>query len=180
MILFYRVSNIFGYFVSTGFSNGTHYNLIDLNELLSPNLRICFFLILNCFYFSESLEDNAHWPRIFFSVFRTLLIMKISIKMEEFLSVNVEKYYNQNDLTSKNNNYNFTKPKWKLRKNRRKQIILFQTSLLQGTFFILCFCLLLPVPHNAMPVPKVEDENSLTSAMVRLFFLIQFFCNFHG
>ena len=90
--------------------------------------------------------------------------------MEEFLSVNVEKYYNQNDLTSKNNNYNFTKPKWKLRKNRRKQIILIQTSLLQWTFFILCFCLLLlPVPHNAMPVPKVEDENSLTSAMVRLF-----------
>ena len=157
-----------------------------MNEILSPNLREWFFLILNCFYFSESLEDNAHWPRIFSSVFRTLLIMKISIKMEEFLSVNVEKYYNQNDLTSKNNNYNFTKPKWKLRKNRRKQIILFQTSLLQWTFFILCFCLLLlPVPHNAMPVPKVEDENSLTSAMVRLFFAfffqIQlFFCNFHG
>ena len=157
-----------------------------MNEILSPNLREWFFLILNCFYFSESLEDNAHWPRIFSSVFRTLLIMKISIKMEEFLSVNVEKYYNQNDLTSKNNNYNFTKPKWKLRKNRRKQIILYQTSLLQWTFFILCFCLLLlPVPHNAMPVPKVEDENSLTSAMVRLFFAfffqIQlFFCNFHG
>ena len=157
-----------------------------MNEILSPNLREWFFIILNCFYFSESLEDNAHWPRIFSSVFRTLLIMKISIKMEEFLSVNVEKYYNQNDLTSKNDNYNFTKPKWKLRKNRRKQIILFQTSLLQWTFFILCFCLLLlPVPHNAMPVPKVEDENSLTSAMVRLFFAfffqIQlFFCNFHG
>ena len=94
--------------------------------------------------------------------------------MEEFLSVNVEKYYNQNDLTSKNDNYNFTKPKWKLRKNRRKQIILFQTSLQQWTFLILCFCLLLlPVPHNAMPVPKVEDENSLTSAMVRL---SSFFC----
>ena len=148
-----------------------------MNEILSPNLREWFFLILNCFYFSESLEDNAHWPRIFSSVFRTLLIMKISIKMEEFLSVNVEKYYNQNDLTSKNNNYNFTKPKWKLRKNRRKQIILIQTSLLQWTFFILCFCLLLlPVPHNAMPVPKVEDENSLTSAMVRFFFFqIQLF-----
>ena len=147
-----------------------------MNEILSPNLREWFFLILNCFYFSESLEDNAHWPRIFSSVFRTLLIMKISIKMEEFLSVNVEKYYNQNDLTSKNNNYNFTKPKWKLRKNRRKQIILYQTSLLQWTFFILCFCLLLlPVPHNAMPVPKVEDENSLTSAMVRFFFQIQLF-----
>ena len=131
------------------------------------------FLILNCFYLSESLEDNVHWPRIFFSVFRTLLIMKISIKMEEFLSVNVEKYYNQNDLTSKNDNYNFTKPKWKLRKSRRKQIILFQNSL-QWTFLILCFCLLLPVPHNAMPVPKVEDENSLTSAMVR-FFLYFFF-----
>ena len=132
------------------------------------------FLILNCFYLSESLEDNVHWPRIFFSVFRTLLIMKISIKMEEFLSVNVEKYYNQNDLTSKNDNYNFTKPKWKLRKSRRKQIILFQNSL-QWTFLILCFCLLLPVPHNAMPVPKVEDENSLTSAMVRFFFCIFFF-----
>ena len=70
----------------------------------------------------------------------------------------------QNDLISRkkcsNNN------KWTLRKNRfhhrRKS---------SSSFLVLCwtsvlYLSLLPVPQNAMPVPKVEDHNSLTSAMV--------------
>ena len=68
----------------------------------------------------------------------------------------------QNDLISRkkcsNNN------KWTLRKNRfhhRRK----------SSFLVLCwtsvlYLSLLPVPQNAMPVPKVEDHNSLTSAMV--------------
>ena len=71
----------------------------------------------------------------------------------------------QNDLISRkkcSNNNN----KWTLRKNRfhhrRKS---------SSSFLVLCwtsvlYLSLLPVPQNAMPVPKVEDHNSLTSAMV--------------
>ena len=70
----------------------------------------------------------------------------------------------QNDLISRkkcsNNN------KWTLRKNR-----FHHRRKLSSSFLVLCwtsvlYLSLLPVPQNAMPVPKVEDHNSLTSAMV--------------
>ena len=82
--------------------------------------------------------------------------------MEKIHSDNDAKCY-QNDLTSrKNNNYVDTKTKWKLRKSRRKLMTLYWTCFLYFT---------LPVPQNAMPVPKVENNNSLTSAMVSDYFL---------
>ena len=72
----------------------------------------------------------------------------------------------QNDLISRkkcsastNNN-----TKWNLRKSR------FHHRRKSSSFLVLCWTsvlyLSLPVPQNAMPVPKVEDHNSFTSAMV--------------
>ena len=90
--------------------------------------------------------------------------------MEKIHSDNDAKCY-QNDLTSrKNNNYVDTKTKWKLRKSRRKLMTLYWTCFLYFT---------LPVPQNAMPVPKVENNNSLTSAMVSIYFGFIFFIGFY-
>ena len=54
--------------------------------------------------------------------------------------------------------------KWNLRKSR------FHHRRKSSSFLVLCWTsvlyLSLPVPQNAMPVPKVEDHNSFTSAMV--------------
>ena len=71
----------------------------------------------------------------------------------------------QNDLISRKKcSAASTNNKWNLRKNR------FHHRRKSSSFLVLCWTsvlyLSLPVPQNAMPVPKVEDHNSLTSAMV--------------